>query len=265
MADHHPQSMKIVALVSGGKDSCYSMMKCVQHGHEIVAIANLHPPAHVGEELDSWMYQTVGHAHIGRIAEAMELPLYRREIKGKAVEQGLRYTQGATAGDEVEDLHALLSEVQAAHPDLGGVCSGAILSNYQRSRVESVCARLGLASFAFLWQRQQAELLDEMVRAGIHAVLVKVASLGLNGNHLGRSLAELQPHFLKLEARFGFHVCGEGGEYETFTLDCPLFKRALQPTGDANVEAHGGGAALLSWQGLELVEKRAAGPELAGV
>lgn len=33
----------MVALVSGGKDSCYNMMQCVAAGHEIVALANLYP------------------------------------------------------------------------------------------------------------------------------------------------------------------------------------------------------------------------------
>lgn len=27
--------------------------------------------------------------------------------------------------------------------------------------------------------------------------------------------------------RFGLHPCGEGGEYETFTVDCPLFKKRI--------------------------------------
>lgn len=35
--------MRVAALVSGGKDSCYNMMQCVAEGHEIVALANLHP------------------------------------------------------------------------------------------------------------------------------------------------------------------------------------------------------------------------------
>ena len=61
-------SLAVVALVSGGKDSTYAMMKCVAAGHRIVALANLHPPAHVHEELDSFIYQTVGHAHVARIA-----------------------------------------------------------------------------------------------------------------------------------------------------------------------------------------------------
>lgn len=35
--------MKVVALVSGGKDSCYNMMQCVAAGHEIIALGNLSP------------------------------------------------------------------------------------------------------------------------------------------------------------------------------------------------------------------------------
>lgn len=35
--------MRVVGLISGGKDSCFNMMQCVAKGHEIVALANLHP------------------------------------------------------------------------------------------------------------------------------------------------------------------------------------------------------------------------------
>ncbi len=57
--------MRVVALVSGGKDSCYAMMKCVGHGHEIVALANLHPPTAEADELDSFMYQARDQPEIG--------------------------------------------------------------------------------------------------------------------------------------------------------------------------------------------------------
>lgn len=35
--------MRVVALISGGKDSCYNMLQCVAAGHDIVALANLRP------------------------------------------------------------------------------------------------------------------------------------------------------------------------------------------------------------------------------
>ena len=42
-----------------------------------------------------------------------------------------------------------------------------------------VCARLGLVSLAYLWRQPQARLLRDMWQAGVHAVLVKVAAIGL--------------------------------------------------------------------------------------
>jgi len=35
--------MRVVALISGGKDSCFNMMQCIAAGHDIVAVANLYP------------------------------------------------------------------------------------------------------------------------------------------------------------------------------------------------------------------------------
>lgn len=104
------------------------------------------------------------------------------------------------------------------------MASGAIASDYQRLRVEEVAGRLGLASLAYLWHAPQAALLRGMIDGGLQAILVKTAALGLEpARHLGLGIAALAPHLATLRDRFGCNVCGEGGEYETLTLDCPLF------------------------------------------
>jgi diphthine-ammonia ligase len=111
-----------------------------------------------------------------------------------------------------------------AHPEVKGVCAGAVLSDYQRLRVEHVCARLGLQSLAYLWQRDQDDLVQEMVEIGTVAVLIKVAAIGLAPQkHLGKSLAQMLPTLRRLHSEYDVHVAGEGGEYETLTLDMPLF------------------------------------------
>lgn len=35
--------MKYVALLSGGKDSCYNLLHCARNGHELIAAASLAP------------------------------------------------------------------------------------------------------------------------------------------------------------------------------------------------------------------------------
>ncbi|CAF3684589.1 unnamed protein product [Adineta steineri] len=214
--------MRVVALISGGKDSTYNMIECVRHGHEIVALANLHPKKDI-DELDSYMYQSVGHEIIDLIAKAMELPLYRTEIKGDAQTTEKEYNH-PVQGDEVEDLYELLVEIKNKHA-IDAVSVGAIFSEYQNNRVANVCQRLDLKVLAYLWQRNQQELLNEMIDSNIHAILIKTAALGLfPKEHLGKTLVEMRPILIKLEGKYGINVCGEGGEFETLTLDCSLFK-----------------------------------------
>jgi diphthine-ammonia ligase len=142
------------------------------------------------------MYQTVGQTGVARIAEAMCLPLYSRVIAGDSLNTGMSYAP--SEGDEVEDLFELLKIVKNSC-DVEGVGVGAVLSDYQRVRVESVCSRLNLTPLAYLWRRNQEEVLHTMIDVGIHAILIKVASIGLDPRkHLGKSLSEVKDDLERL-------------------------------------------------------------------
>lgn len=60
------------------------------------------------------------------------------------------------------------------------------------------CNRLGLTSFAYLWRRDQKELLYEMANAGVNAILIKVAAIGLKSTHLGKSIGQMYPYLCKM-------------------------------------------------------------------
>lgn len=240
--------MKVLGLLSGGKDSVYSLVHCVANGHTLVALATLVPEEGI-DELDSYLYQSVGTSQIlPLIAESMRLPLYKRTITGKPVNVDLNYGKrrgrsstfsrtGSSPGDpredasdETEDLLELLLRVKAEHPDLEAISTGAILSTYQRTRIEHVCARpeVNLACLAYLWQRPEAVLVDEMLREQMKVVIVKIAGLGLKEEHVGKTLGEMRMTLGRLEEKYGCHVAGEGGEYETITLDCVLFHESIK-------------------------------------
>jgi diphthine-ammonia ligase len=134
------------------------------------------------------MFQTVGHTAIEAIATCMGLPLVRRATGGKTQSTAMDYNhQAANAGcataDEIADLATLLSACKQRFPSVRGVSCGAILSNYQRLRVEAVCGALGLTPLAFLWQRDQRRLLQDMVsRLALrwHTVVVLVCALQID-------------------------------------------------------------------------------------
>jgi diphthine-ammonia ligase len=170
------------------------------------------------DELDSFMYQTVGHDAIDFLQSCMgDIPLYRRSIHGASVSVESDYTE--TKGDEVEDLLLLLEEVKVIRTSKTAcihalthfvinsestqtfkvsrlvpycptinvfgwrtckpICIIAFQSNFAIIIMVCLrCLRLGLTCLAYLWRRDQAELLEEMIETELNAVLIKVAAMG---------------------------------------------------------------------------------------
>ena len=245
--------MKFVALVSGGKDSFYSIMECLRNDHELLACAHLAPRRQSpedGEEEESYMYQTAGSECIRtQVEDCLGVPLIIRECVGRSKNTSLVYDHDGdddgnnnkdkdgskkegVVEDEVEDLYELLLTIRENFPTVQAISSGAILSTYQRTRIESVCSRLQLTSLGYMWRMTpQRNLLECMLKDGLDAVLVKVASPPglMPRKHLNKTLGALfyGGIFDRLKDRFEFHICGEGGEYETLVLDCPIFKKRL--------------------------------------
>ena len=216
--------MKFVALISGGKDSIFAILKLLQEGHELVCVANLQPPQKF-QELNSYMYQSVGAEIIEFVAKALDKPLISHTINGLPESKSLGYEK--TQNDEVENLFELLQMVKEKYPDVKGVSSGAINSTYQKNRVENICKRLDLISLAPLWEIEQVSLLEDMVQNKMDAILIRVCSAGLEEKHLGKSILEIKDYLLYTKDQYGNHCCGEGGEYESFVLDCPIFKKRI--------------------------------------
>ncbi|RVX67445.1 hypothetical protein B0A52_08798 [Exophiala mesophila] len=285
-------SLNVIALISGGKDSLYSLLHCLHHGHKLIALANLYPEhdsqssTHVdsdhpqeGEDLNSFMYQTVGHSLVPLYSQCLDLPLYRRAISGKAVQTGRYYDPTKSALDETEDLIPLLQEVKRNHPQANAICAGAILSTYQRTRVESVAIRLGLTPLAYLWQYPALPpplgradsicgLLQDMAAVGCDARIIKIASGGIPERLLWANVGDdstqnrlvngLSPFFPDREFWLRGAVLGEGGEYETLAINGPrpLWKNRID-IAEANslTVADEGGVSYFKIAGAKLADK----------
>lgn len=81
--------------------------------------------------------------------------------------------------------------------------------------------------FCRITKVDQQTYIEDLNALGFDVLIVKVASLGLDKKHVGQRLSGLTEHLIQLNQRFGVHPAGEGGEFESFVLDCPMFKKRI--------------------------------------
>lgn len=208
-----------VSLFSGGKDSSWALYRALEAGLDVRRLLTVHPGG------DSYMYH-VPETRLARLAaESIGISLVEVEPDGLGAESAV--DSGPQGDAEIEPLEEALRDLQPALP-LAGVTAGAVESEYQTSRIEALCDRLGIDLFAPLWQRDPRTLAEEMLDAGFEITIVQVAAAGLDDSWLGRRLdREALAELSALNERYGVHVLGEGGEFETFVTDGPHYARPL--------------------------------------
>jgi len=129
---------------------------------------------------------------------------------------------------EVEDLVRALSEAKEKF-DIEGVYTGGLASGYQKGWFERVCTELDLKCTAPFWQEEPEAYMRGIIKSGFKVIVVSVSAAGLDESWLGRILDDNAIDELKaLSRRFKLHIAFEGGEAETFVLDCPLFKKRVE-------------------------------------
>jgi len=212
--------MKLASLFSGGKDSVYATYLAKQEGHSIDCLISI-----FSENKESYMFHTPSISKVEKQAEVMGIPL----IKGE------------TKGEKEKELDDLEEAIKKAIEDYGveGVVTGAIRSVYQASRIQKICDKLGIECFNPLWQKDEEEYLDELVKAGFEIILVGVFAYPFDSSWLGRKIdSKFISEVKELNKKYEIHVAGEGGEFESFVLNCPLFSRGLEVV-ESNVSEEG--------------------------
>jgi asparagine synthase (glutamine-hydrolysing) len=204
------ENEKLCCLFSGGKDSVLALHIMKNMNYKIPCLISI-----ISKNKDSYMYHTPNMNLIDLQAKALDIPLIKINTTGK----------------KEEELKALRKGLEIAKKkyNVNGVITGAIYSTYQRDRVESISDKLGLKVFSPLWHKPQTEEVQELIKLQIKSIIVKIAGYGMNKNYLGKLIdKELLTKLNTLNEKFGFNVAGEGGEYESFVIDCPLFKKKIE-------------------------------------
>ncbi|MBR9705576.1 diphthine--ammonia ligase [Candidatus Pacearchaeota archaeon] len=202
--------MKLGVLFSGGKDSTLAAYLAKNNGHELACLITIK-----SENLESYMFHTPSIDKVEAQAEVMNIPL----IVGK------------TKGEKEEELIDLENAIKQAITEykIEGVITGAVGSVYQESRISNICNKLGIKCVNPLWQKDQFEVLNELIKNKFEVIIVGVFAYPLTNEWLGRVIDEKFVSDVKtLHEKYKIHVAGEGGEFESFVLNCPLFEKRLE-------------------------------------
>ncbi len=182
--------MKAISLFSGGKDSYLSVKIAQEQGLDIVELITVVPEEfsmmyhYPNSQMSKYPARLLGIPVV--FLNELEVPGHLREMHEKRIE---------------------------------AVISGAVESEYQKTRIEKMCTESGLISYTPLWRKNQELLLRDLLLRGISPIIVSVSAEGLDGSYLGREIDDdMIKRLIKVREQYGINIIGEGGEYESFVV-----------------------------------------------
>ena len=205
--------MKLASLFSGGKDSTYAIHLAQKQGHQVKCLLSIFTKS---DESHLLHHPNIQWTKLQ--AESMQIP---------------QITINSNSDDTDNELTLLENLIKTAKDEYGveGIVHGGIKSNFQKEKFESVCSKYGLTVVAPLWNLEPEQYMNDLLDANFVFIMITVSSDGLDDSWLGKTIGTSEITTLKtLSKKFGFNLNFEGGEAETFVIDCPLFSNSIKIT-----------------------------------
>lgn len=208
--------MRLCVLLSGGKDSNYTLYKAILENHEIVCIVIVKP-----RKEDSWLFHSIYPEIAILQAHAMGLQdkAYVIEVSGEKELELLEFERQLY---ELKNLR-----------EFDAIALGVILSRYQLTRFEKIAKSLNLMLYTPLWSIDQYYYMRKLVEEGFVFIITKISTMGLTRDFLFKPITlEHVEKIILLSRIYGFNPSFDGGEAETLVIDAPHYKYKICIEGD---------------------------------
>ncbi|GIZ08452.1 diphthine--ammonia ligase [Flavobacterium sp. UMI-01] len=194
--------MNFLTSWSGGKDSCYAMMKAVEQGFTPKVLLNV-----MNEN--------------GKISRSHGLPL--AILNQQALQLQLPLEAVAATWEEYEPKYIETLKRIKNNYAIEAAVFGDIDLQAHKDWEDKVCAAAELKAILPLWQQDRLQLVYEMLENGIKTMIVS-CNAQMGETYLGEILTLELAQELQQK---GIDPCGENGEFHTLVLDCPLFQNEI--------------------------------------
>lgn len=203
--------MNLASLFSGGKDSTFAIYLAQKQGHEISCLLSVFPKS---DESHLLHYPNLKWTKLH--SKSMQIP------------QLLTESDSDETDNELIQLEKLLQSAKEQF-DIEGLVHGGIKSKFQKEKFESLCSKLNLIAISPLWNLEPFQYLNSLVDSNFEFIMTTVSSDGLDNSWLGKVITKKDIKTLKkLSEKYGFNLNFEGGEAETFVINCPLFSHSIK-------------------------------------
>ena len=203
--------MKLAALFSGGKDSTYSIYKAKQMGHDVKCLITVFPKS--------------ANSHL---LHSPNIELTKLQSETLKIPQIISLTNNDDSSEEMIVLKTLLDKAKFDFK-IEGLVHGGISSEFQKKCFEKICEKIDLKIIAPLWKINAKEYMNDLIDSKFKFILTSVSSGGLDETWLGKIIsADDISQLDKLSNKYGFNLNFEGGEAETFVIDCPLYSHPIK-------------------------------------
>lgn len=205
--------MNLAALFSGGKDSTYAIYQAQKLGHTVKCLITILP-----NSADSHLLHHPNISQTNLQAKSMNIPQILIE---------------SDSDDTKQELQLLKEGLAKAKEDylIDGLVHGGILSEFQKSGFESVAKDLGLEVIAPIWKKDQRQYMSDLIDSGFEFIIISVSCDGLDDSWLGKKITKQNlDSLIEKSQKYKFNLSFEGGEAETFVINCPLFSGMIEIT-----------------------------------
>ena len=244
----YPKNVRVAVLSSGGKDSTYACWWAIMQGWQVEAMVTVHITSD-----DSMMFQLPNTSLAGLQAHSIGtswLPILSDGTENDEIEDLENGIRGGTdvivAFDKVKNDTESINfpsdlVLQTEDLEIDALVVGALRSDYQKTRIERTCEKLGLISYCPIWHHNPEEHMNSLIEHGFDVRIVSVSTDGLGEEWLGKkitrdSLGELT----RISTKYRFNLDGEGGEFETIVVDAPHMSQPIAVSGHSNWKGNRG-------------------------
>ena len=192
---------------SSGKDSAYALWT-LRHDRAVEVVGLL---TTLNSSVDRVSMHAVCRSVLEAQAEVAGLPLIAVPLPDPCSDEEYRAAM-AKGLDEARDM------------GVEGIAFGDLFLTDVRAYREAQLADSGFVPLFPLWGRPTAALAEEMIEAGLGAVITCVDTEQLDRSFLGRRFDRA----LLDDLPAGVDPCGENGEFHTVAIAGPMFARPLE-------------------------------------